>query len=218
MTDQPYDVAASIDATYAIRQPAERECSMPGFMTCECDHITGCQYPGPPNPQPVPPGFHEQLHTTIAVEPVEPVDRKERPVRHTADTITDDQLDELYATIRRLNYRAQAAESKLTTYARAVATWDISERGTYIPHASLVAIGRAAGTDLLGSTRHLRHFARVEQAEAALARVRTLHSPYSYPDPNGPGDITYCTGCDASTGAHPCNTLAALDKPKETRP
>ncbi|MDF2708157.1 MAG: hypothetical protein K0R62_3809 [Nonomuraea muscovyensis] len=82
--------------------------------------------------------------------------------------------DSARTTIQRLNRRAQAAESENTAYRRAVAQWDVSERGTYIPHASLASIGRAAGTDVLGSVRHLRHFQRVEQAEAALDAVRAL--------------------------------------------
>lgn len=77
-------------------------------------------------------------------------------------------------TTQRLNYRAQRAESKNATFERAVSQWDVSERGTYIPHASLRAIGIAAtGTDILGSVRHLKHFQRVEQAEA---RVRELEA------------------------------------------
>ena len=74
--------------------------------------------------------------------------------------------------MQRLNRRAQAAESENAVYRRAIAQWDVSDRGTYIPHASLVAIGRAAGTDVLGSVRHLKHFERVEQAEAALAAFK----------------------------------------------
>jgi len=92
--------------------------------------------------------------------------------RHTVDSITSDALDQLYATVQRLNRRAQAAESENAVYRRAIAQWDVSDRGTYIPHASLVAIGRAAGTDVLGSVRHLKHFERVEQAEAALAAFK----------------------------------------------
>ncbi|TXS50145.1 hypothetical protein [Streptomyces sp. t39] len=92
--------------------------------------------------------------------------------RRTVDTITDAELNALYDTIQRLNARAQHAESTVNTFCRAVKDWDVSDRGTYIPHASLVAIGRAAGTDVLGSIRHLRHFERVEQAEAAVDRVQ----------------------------------------------
>ena len=92
--------------------------------------------------------------------------------RHTVDSITSDALDQLYATVQRLTRRAQAAESENAVYRRAIAQWDVSDRGTYIPHASLVAIGRAAGTDVLGSVRHLKHFERVEQAEAALAAFK----------------------------------------------
>lgn len=79
--------------------------------------------------------------------------------------------DQLRATAQRLNRRAQRAESENNRYRRAVAQWDVSERGTYIPHASLAAIGRAAGIDVFGSVRHLKHFQRVEQAEAAVIRA-----------------------------------------------
>lgn len=92
--------------------------------------------------------------------------------RPTASTITDAQLDALYATNQRLNLRAQQLESELATYRHAVGQWDVSERGTYIPHDSLRAIGKAGGVDILGSVRHLKHFERVEQAEAALYRIR----------------------------------------------
>lgn len=128
----------------------------------------------------------------------------EQPARHTVDTITDAALNELYATIRRLNYRAQNAESKLAAYTRAVATWNVNERGTYIPHASLAAIARAAGTDILGSVRHLRYFARVEQAEAAIDRVRAIANQIALDSPWGR------TTAD--------RIRAALDNPKESAP
>ncbi|WP_439947220.1 hypothetical protein [Streptomyces sp. BBFR109] len=77
------------------------------------------------------------------------------------------------ATNQRLNLRAQRLESELAAYRRAVSQWEISERGTYIPHASLLAIGRASGRDILGGVRYLKHFERVEQAEAEVERLRT---------------------------------------------
>ncbi|MGW1154514.1 hypothetical protein ACWD45_24920 [Streptomyces rubiginosohelvolus] len=103
--------------------------------------------------------------------------------RIALDDLTSDALDALYderdaarATARRLNYRAQQAESKNAAFERAVRQWDVNERGTYIPHASLRAIGIAAGTDVLGAVRHLKHFQRVEQAEARVAELEAdLH-------------------------------------------
>ncbi|MFJ8049845.1 hypothetical protein [Streptomyces luteogriseus] len=92
--------------------------------------------------------------------------------RRTVDTITSDELDALYDTNQRLNRRAQALESELAAYRRAVGQWEVNERGTYIPHSSLRAIGKACGADILGSVRHLKHFQRVEQAEAAIERVQ----------------------------------------------
>lgn len=84
----------------------------------------------------------------------------------------DDALATARATNQRLNLRAQHLESELAAYRRAVRQWEVSERGTYIPHSSLRAIGKACGMDILGSVRHLKHFERVEQAEAAIERVR----------------------------------------------
>jgi len=84
-------------------------------------------------------------------------------------------LAEARATNQRLNLRAQQLESELAAYRRAVRQWEVSERGTYIPHSSLRAIGKACGVDVLGTVRHLKHFERVEQAEAAIERVRRLH-------------------------------------------
>jgi hypothetical protein len=84
-------------------------------------------------------------------------------------------LGEARETNRRLNLRAQRLESELAAYRRAVGQWEVSKRGTYIPHSSLRAIGLASGKDILGSVRHLKHFERVEQAEAAIERVRLLH-------------------------------------------
>ncbi|MGW4107028.1 hypothetical protein [Streptomyces sp. NPDC004976] len=75
-------------------------------------------------------------------------------------------------TNQRLNREKQRLESELAAYRRAVSQWEISERGTYIPHASLRAIGLASGKDILGSVRHLKHFERVEQAEAEVERLR----------------------------------------------
>lgn len=97
--------------------------------------------------------------------------------------------DTARATVQRLNRRAQQAEAENAAYRRAVAHWDVSERGTYIPHASLAAIGRAAGTEVLGSVRHLRHFERVEQAEAVIERVRALAECWRYTDDRKGGPL-----------------------------
>ncbi|MFB8182572.1 hypothetical protein ACFC8N_42615 [Streptomyces sp. NPDC055966] len=86
-----------------------------------------------------------------------------------------DDLATARATNQRLNYEKQRLESELAAYRRAVGQWEVSERGTYIPHSSLRVIGKACGVDILGTVRHLKHFERVEQAEAAIERVRQLH-------------------------------------------
>lgn len=75
------------------------------------------------------------------------------------------------ATNRRLNRRAQALESELATYRRAVDQWEISERGTYVPLRTLAAIAKAAGRNI-ETPQWLLHYQRVEQAEAAIERVR----------------------------------------------
>ncbi|GHG15320.1 hypothetical protein ACFFSH_39325 [Streptomyces filamentosus] len=134
--------------------------------------------------------------------------------RPRLDQLTDDMLDQLYATIQRLNRRAQEAESKVACYQRAVAQWDVNERGTYIPHASLAAIGRAAGTDILGSVRHLRHFTRVEQAETAIARVRALHAPgwdWSWKPFGCEHHGAHAQPCAHCGVCSPCPTLTVLD-------
>ncbi|MEU5596628.1 hypothetical protein [Streptomyces sp. NPDC020298] len=107
-------------------------------------------------------------------------DRERRLAGEAHDTGTQQQdvteaaaeLTMARATNQRLNRRAQALESELAAYRRAVGQWEVSERGTYIPHSSLRVIGKACGVDILGSVRHLKHFERVEQAEAAIERAR----------------------------------------------
>jgi len=59
------------------------------------------------------------------------------------------------------------------------------------------------------------HRARAETAEAAITRVRELHHPASYPDPNGPGEITYCVGCEEGDGGHPCPTITSITPPAD---
>lgn len=74
-------------------------------------------------------------------------------------------------TNRRLNHRAQQAESKLAAFERAVSTWRIgAERGTYVPLRSLGEIAKAVGREI--PSRWELHYQRVEQAEATLAAVR----------------------------------------------
>lgn len=52
-----------------------------------------------------------------------------------------------------------------------------------------------------------------DQLQAALTRVRALHTPITYPHPDMPGTKAICLGCEDATSEHPCNTLAALDEP-----
>ncbi|MFF0143562.1 hypothetical protein ACFYRN_45165 [Streptomyces sp. NPDC005227] len=81
-------------------------------------------------------------------------------------------LGEARETNQRLNYRAQQLESELATYRRAVSQWQVSDRGTYIPLRTISAIAKAAGRDI-EHPRWILHYQRVEQAEAAIERVRS---------------------------------------------
>lgn len=84
------------------------------------------------------------------------------------------ELDAARATNRRLNLRAQKLEAELAAYRRAVDQWEINERGTYVPLRTLAAIAKAAGLPV--PERWELHYARVEQAETALAEARRLHA------------------------------------------
>jgi hypothetical protein len=85
----------------------------------------------------------------------------------------DDDLATARATNQRLNLRAQKLESELAAYRRAVSQWDVSERGTYVPLRTIAAIAKAAGRDI-ETPQWLLHYQRVEQAEAAVERVRSV--------------------------------------------
>lgn len=80
-------------------------------------------------------------------------------------------LGEARATNRRLNYRAQTAESRLNTVTTAVAEWQVGENGTYVPLRTLAAIAKAVGIDH-DTSRWQMHYERVEALEAALAEAR----------------------------------------------
>lgn len=136
-------------------------------------------------------------------------------------------LGEARETNRRLNYRTQALESELAAYRRAVGQWEVSERGTYIPHASLRTIGLASGKDILGSVRHLKHFERVEQAETAVERVRQLHDRLiEETDLHGPEDLLtrgsaarrIATALDGATpaGLTPCTCRQTVHAQEHT--
>jgi hypothetical protein len=83
--------------------------------------------------------------------------------------------DQARATNQRLNLRAQRLESELAAYRRAVAQWESSERGTYVPLRTIAAIAKAAGRDI-ENPRWLLHYQRVEQAETANDRLRSLRA------------------------------------------
>lgn len=81
------------------------------------------------------------------------------------------ELAEARLTNRRLNLRAQGAESQVHRYEKAVGEWRVDEAHAYIPHASLLTLAKLAGLSDLGSPRHLKHFERVEQAEEVIERA-----------------------------------------------
>jgi hypothetical protein len=95
-------------------------------------------------------------------------------IRDRAEDLTAEAegLTEARATNRRLNLRAQKLESELAAYRRAVADWKISDSSTYVPLRSIAAIAKAAGVDV--PERWTLHYERVEQAEAAIERVREV--------------------------------------------
>lgn len=81
-------------------------------------------------------------------------------------------LTEARVTNQRLNLRAQRLESELAAYRKAVAEWEIGDQGTYVPLRTLSGIAKAAGLDV--PERWELHYQRVEEAEAAIARVREV--------------------------------------------
>jgi chromosome segregation ATPase len=98
-------------------------------------------------------------------------------------------------------------------YAKAGASWDTTRDRLNTRIEQL----RGNVADAVALAKE--HADRAEQTEAerdqlraAAERVRALHKPASYPSPNGPGEITYCVGCEESDSSHPCLTLAALDQ------
>lgn len=118
---------------------------------------------------------------------------------------------------------AEAQQQKPTTADRAAALGMTDTEYRAQSHQAAVAAIRAALPGLYASVGF-----RVEDALAeaqqqpetrdAIARVRALHVPSSYPNPDGPGEITYCLGCEHATGGYPCNTLAALDEQPASGP
>lgn len=93
---------------------------------------------------------------------------EQQPVRHRADTITDDDLDRLYARIAWLEH----------AFATAAACFNESADDL---NAALRLSGyrRRARASTIVQAR--KQHARAEQAEAALTRVRAVLAPYSWP-------------------------------------
>ncbi|MFB6809439.1 hypothetical protein [Streptomyces sp. NPDC056387] len=116
------------------QRAAEPKCLMPGFMGCSCDHTIGCQDPRQTDP---------------------------RPGRHTADTITDDELDDLYAERDANERRAKAygqswlaaqtrlkqAEQRAEQSAAAIARVRAAIASADWPHAQIYARAIRAALD-----------------------------------------------------------------------
>lgn len=143
------------------------------------------------DPQPVPPGFHEQLRATKSVEPAEPVILDEQqPARHTVDTITGSDLDQLYA---RIHY--------LTGYTATLETYAAEQRTIVEQTQDLLRIANATSNTSEAERAHAVQ--RAEKAEAANTRVRKLANDWAILRTHG-------------SAAY--ELRAALDEPKEPRP
>jgi hypothetical protein len=118
--------------------------------------------------------------------------------RHTADTITDDALDALYARIVELEHQAA-----IDTQVMEKADRECDEH---------IDAGRKFKA--WGEEQH----ARAERAEAAIERVRALHprETHRFLDIGDQEICGYCVaGDDGPPQLWPCETIAALDEPKE---
>lgn len=162
---------------------------------------------------------------TVTAGAIDDYPAAEPPVRHTADTITDNDLDLLYARVDYLaGYAATletyAAEQRqraeqvedLLRIANATSNTSESERARAVQRAEKAE--RAA--NLLADSHR-----RAEQAEAAIARVCARHRLVNH---RGRSICAECSAYDDQTTDNPplrwwpCPTIAALDEPKEPRP
>ena len=84
------------------------------------------------------------------------------------------ELAEARATNRKLNHRAQSAESTVGRYRRAVAEWRVLDDGTFVPYDSLKEIGRISGVEILPGVRYMRRFVNAQQAEEFVERIYGL--------------------------------------------
>lgn len=79
-------------------------------------------------------------------------------------------IDERNATIRRLNHRAQEAESALTAVTKAVGEWEVDENKTSVPLHTLRKIAAAVGVQLTNRSWEL-NFHRMRRLKERLARI-----------------------------------------------
>jgi cytochrome c556 len=172
----------------------------------------------------------------------------EQPVRYTADTITDNALDQLYARIEQAETKAAA----MTAAMESTATDALKHRGCHRDLMGQCMRAERAEAALeqaeLDAEQQQRHFrtlsneresyrqgwkyeqGRRARAEAAIARVRALHQPvqglgYDSDEDDTPKSYGRIEQACNTCGTHgeyairwPCETTEALDEPKEPRP
>jgi hypothetical protein len=194
-------VVRSMDSDYALQEAAEH---LDG-LAVEADEEREAQ------------AHLDALAEELAVEARDgQTTQDEAPCPDPIECSHEAALGQARETNRRLNLRAQKLESELAAYRRAVDQWEVSKRGTYVPLRTIAAIAKAAGRDI-ETPQWLLHYQRVEQAEAAIERVRALHQPIA-----GEADTQWCQVCSQEEHQPqpigwwvpwPCPTLQALDLP-----
>ncbi|MFE6080007.1 hypothetical protein [Streptomyces virginiae] len=158
----------------------------------------------------------------------------EQPARHTADTVNDKALDELYARAEQAETAAAQQLDRGDRLSNALHdTIDHLKTSSQQDAATALIIDRAIRAqrwsepswwcpDCGGSVPyHARHEhltadaeKRAKQAEAAIARVRELHAKLN------DGSCADCCApdCENNYRDWPCDTIRALDDPKEPTP
>ena len=133
--------------------------------------------------------------------------------RKTASTITDAELEALYA-------RLEAAESDLAELTRARQHGAYTFCAQQVGHVTVAEFARKISEkrNAIGQRAEAVQYAneqlqRAEQAESAIVRVRALHKRNEHT-----GDCEHCSARDYPDYAVPwrCPTIAALDEPKES--
>lgn len=96
-------------------------------------------------------------------------------ILHTGEPVqTAADLAEARRKNQVLHRRAQAAESLVERYVKAIKDWRVSEKGTYVPYESLKTIGKLAGMEILPHVRYMQRFENARQAEEFVERLYGL--------------------------------------------